>query len=461
MRVIDHRQFLDKKANNRNKKKRLVLYLLLILLGLFILANIATYLIYFNKVLPNYYLGSVPVGGKAYSGLSKQVAADSLLPKTLKFSKNEKSKTLTPAQTGVHVDADASIAALKSTHSWLPLLSLFMRHTVPLQINLDEDTFAASASDLNTALSKEPVKNHIEFNGQAFVEAPAKDGYKIDSTALKKELLNTIRPGGSAVAVPTVIQKAPAAADLSTDIAALKKQITTKISLAYQGKTVTPDEKIIGGWYEASGQSMALSAAKAGVYLDGIAPAAANRSDLILAIGYALNNGQPMSFAVAPKGSPTHTYCVQGRGAATNLSGVIGKLAATYADTRGWNGNGNMAFDYVDSGCEYTVWMSSAGQMASFGSICDSYYNCQVGANVILNEDRWKSGTDPWNAAGGNIEDYRVLMINHETGHRLGFGENNICAAPGEPAFVMMQQSVDLKGCKFNIWPLLSELSKV
>ncbi|HUC90228.1 MAG TPA: DUF3152 domain-containing protein [Patescibacteria group bacterium] len=459
MRIIDHRQFLDKKAKTRHKKLRLVLRGILAIGVAFLLANLVMGLVYINRVPPNYSLGSVAVGGKTYSSLSKQVTADSLLPKTLTFSKNGSSKQMTPAEVGLHVDTKASVAALKHSRPWFPFLSLFMHHTVQLQMSLDNNTFTTATSQLDSALSKEPVKNHIEFNGQAFTVVAPKDGYKLDKSALKTELLKAVSSGKANITVPVTVQKAAAQADLSASLAALQKQLATKISFASQGKTVTPDAKTIGSWYAANGQSMALSSDLVGAYLDGISPSAANRSDLVLAINYALSNYQTFNFAVVPKGSLTHTYCVQERGASIDPSGIIGKLAATYADTRGWNNNGTIAFDYASSGCGYTVWLSSASQMTSFGAICDNYYNCEVGTNVILNEDRWNSATAPWNSTGGSIEDYRILMINHETGHRLGFPDNNVCSGAGQPALVMMQQSVDLKGCKFNIWPLPSELA--
>lgn len=79
----------------------------------------------------------------------------------------------------------------------------------------------------------------------------------------------------------------------------------------------------------------------------------------------------------------------------------------------------------------------------------------------MVNYDRWTTATPPWNQTGGNIEDYRVLIISHETGHRLGFLDNPVCPGAGQPAYVMMQQSIDLKGCVFNIWPTQTELAQL
>ena len=50
------------------------------------------------------------------------------------------------------------------------------------------------------------------------------------------------------------------------------------------------------------------------------------------------------------------------------------------------------------------------------------------------------------------MQDYRHMVVNHETGHWLGLGHVN-CAAPGSAATIMQQQSMDLQGCTPNAWP--------
>ncbi|HVW34925.1 MAG TPA: DUF3152 domain-containing protein, partial [Acidimicrobiia bacterium] len=54
------------------------------------------------------------------------------------------------------------------------------------------------------------------------------------------------------------------------------------------------------------------------------------------------------------------------------------------------------------------------------------------------------------------LAEYRAMVVNHETGHWLGFG-HAFCSGPGQPAPVMQQQSMSLQGCAFNSWPLPSE----
>jgi hypothetical protein len=99
--------------------------------------------------------------------------------------------------------------------------------------------------------------------------------------------------------------------------------------------------------------------------------------------------------------------------------------------------------------------------MSSFGDICDSLWSCTVHPNVIINYDRWRYASDAWNVAynseaGNRLDDYRSMVINHETGHWFGFN-HVFCSASGQMAPVMQQQSIDLRGCAFNPWPLATE----
>lgn len=152
------------------------------------------------------------------------------------------------------------------------------------------------------------------------------------------------------------------------------------------------------------------------------------------------------------------TYSVETRGAIrTSFDEFKKQVNETLNDTRGWSRLG-VQFNEVASSGDFTVVLSEASQVPSFSpSGCDSNWSCNVGRYVIINQDRWLSGTEAWNNSGGGIRDYRHMVVNHETGHWLGQG-HEVCRGPGQPAAVMQQQSMDLQGCKFNPWPIQSEL---
>ena len=150
----------------------------------------------------------------------------------------------------------------------------------------------------------------------------------------------------------------------------------------------------------------------------------------------------------------TVTYSVAVRGSVhSDVNDFIAAVESTYADERGWAAAG-FEFVRVPSGGELTVWLSEARLVPSFGAPCDSFYSCRQGSNAIINDDRFASGSPYW---PGALSEYRHMVIDHETGHWIGFGHSG-CGGPGQLAPVMMQQSKGLLGCVGNPWPLPSEI---
>lgn len=166
--------------------------------------------------------------------------------------------------------------------------------------------------------------------------------------------------------------------------------------------------------------------------------------------------------AVAPAragaGPLVITYEVRGRGNVSPLEDLATTAASVYGDPRGWNLGGSIRFERVENGGAFTLWLASDALMSTFGGACGPVWSCRNGRNVVINEDRWLRASDSWLAAVAPLETYRQLVLNHETGHWLGFGHAE-CPAAGAPAPVMQQQSMTLAACVPNPWPLPSERS--
>ena len=465
MHVINHRQHGTYKSAQRSYKKR-ILQITGAIAGVFVLANIAMFALYFNKALPHYSVGFQAIGGKNYDEIDS-ILQSKMLPDGVTLRKADTKQVVPVADLGISVNRDKTMQAVKSK-PLVPLVSLVRSHTVPLVLSSDLAKVTAALVKYDAVFSKAPTDKHIAFNGTTFEVQNAEAGYTFDEDKTANNLITAIADGKDTMQVAVNAQPAGSNdADLSAQVAALQKQLQTKITLNYQSQKIEPSATDIGAWYVSSGTSMTPSAEKIGTYVDSSAQkfgiTAANRSDLITAITYVLSKNLSSNFRISATGNSTvRTYCTNVNGMPTSeLSDLIGKLAATYADTRGWNDNGTIAFKHVESGCGYTVVLAASSRMTSYGAICDNYYNCQVGTNVIVNGDRWLYATGPWNKTGQSVEAYRQLVINHETGHRLGFRDNNVCSGPGQPAPVMSQQSIDLLGCSFNVWPLQSELDNL
>lgn len=139
-----------------------------------------------------------------------------------------------------------------------------------------------------------------------------------------------------------------------------------------------------------------------------------------------------------------------------NADEVARKIQATLDDPRGWASYGKNNFELVTAEGDgvLTFYLVSPGTAQKLCQPADieKKWNCRVGNKVVLNSDRWMYMTPIYD----DIEEYRSYMINHEVGHYIGQGHVS-CPKKGGLAPVMMQQSIDLGGCRPNAWPKTSD----
>lgn len=154
----------------------------------------------------------------------------------------------------------------------------------------------------------------------------------------------------------------------------------------------------------------------------------------------------------------TVKYVVTTRGSVKSDKSVFNKrVNEILNDPRGWRRAG-IAFQEVDSGGTMTVVLAAPNKMRSFSSACSPTWSCRVGRYVVINDDRWRLSTKTWKKAKDQtLDTYRHMVVNHETGHWLGWYHKS-CKGKGKKAPVMMQQSKGLAGCKANPWPTKAEL---
>lgn len=120
-------------------------------------------------------------------------------------------------------------------------------------------------------------------------------------------------------------------------------------------------------------------------------------------------------------------------------------------DPRSWGGDGEMSFQRVDEGpADFRVALTAPD---TTDSLCaplqtNGSLSCHQGGRAVINQNRWVSGVPHFD---GDMETYRVYVINHEVGHALGHGHVP-CPDEGEPAPVMQQQTLGLQGCEPNGW---------
>lgn len=431
---------------------------------LFALLNVAVYLGHTGTTYAN-----TTVGGKQFGAVSKddqpqKLQAMTLLPKEITFAYQEDRFTRTPEEIGFSLDLNATQANLQKTKSWLPIINLFVSHEVPAAFHTDPAKLQTFLDAVNKKQQKAPANARIIQKNGAFSIQTEQAGHKVDTNNAKSHVSYELSRGAVTIDLPVISDQAKITqTDLKDRLAQIQKQQNVSVTVRFKDQTKKFTTTEIAEWYEAKGSDQVLTDANISSSVENAGEAwnirVQNLTQAVAAIKAAVEAGRALDFSIieAPRLTKSFTYCVAARGVPTRyLTDLSAKLAAVFADKRGWGLGGQVRLTPATTNCSFTVWLSAAGQMPSFGSICDANWSCRVGPNVVINFDRWMGASAAWNKSGGTLENYRVMVINHETGHWFGFGHKH-CGGAGQPAPVMQQQSINLQGCKFNPWPLASE----
>ena len=132
----------------------------------------------------------------------------------------------------------------------------------------------------------------------------------------------------------------------------------------------------------------------------------------------------------------------------------IGKLISSILnDSRGWTNITNKEFLLVDGAdADFTFIFASPDKTDELCSPLETngIYSCRNEERVVINFFRWENGAIDF---GTDMKTYRLYLINHETGHILGWNHTG-CPKDSALAPVMMQQSKTTDGCVPYGWPL-------
>ena len=132
----------------------------------------------------------------------------------------------------------------------------------------------------------------------------------------------------------------------------------------------------------------------------------------------------------------------------------MGKLITSILnDPRGWKNITEKEFLLVsEEDADFTFIFSSPDKTDELCAPLETngIYSCRNEEEIIINYFRWENGAIDF---GNDMRTYRLYLINHETGHILGWGHTG-CPKDGALAPVMMQQSKTTDGCTPYGWPL-------
>ncbi|MCL2780928.1 MAG: DUF3152 domain-containing protein [Actinomycetia bacterium] len=156
---------------------------------------------------------------------------------------------------------------------------------------------------------------------------------------------------------------------------------------------------------------------------------------------------------------PLYTYTIEVENGVSgvSLTAFAKKVDLVLADPRSWSGHG-VSLQRVDSGTpDFRISLTSSltvRDLCSYDIPVESSCWDAADGRVVLNVSRWVRGSA---AYLGDLNQYRIYMINHEDGHALGHQHSHSCLPDGL-APVMMQQTFGLKTasgptCQANPWP--------
>jgi Protein of unknown function (DUF3152) len=148
-----------------------------------------------------------------------------------------------------------------------------------------------------------------------------------------------------------------------------------------------------------------------------------------------------------------------------NLTAFANMVQQVLSDPKSWTAGHGLALERVDTGkVDFHVTLTSSMTVRSLcgydipvETSCFAASGTVPGLDVnrvVVNDSRWVRGDA---AYVGDLNAYRIYMINHEDGHALGHRHAHACLADGL-APVMMQQTIGLKSttgqlCQANPWP--------
>ncbi|QDO42387.1 DUF3152 domain-containing protein [Streptomyces sp. RLB3-17] len=167
-------------------------------------------------------------------------------------------------------------------------------------------------------------------------------------------------------------------------------------------------------------------------------------------------------FDKAPGKGQKYTYRVDvEKGLGLDVALFAQAVQKTLNDKRSWAHNGARTFERISSGTpDFVITLASPGTTAEWCAksgldTTEDNVSCDSASTerVMINAYRWAQGSKTY---GDAIHPYRQMLINHEVGHRLGYGHVT-CDKDGELAPVMQQQTkfLDHDGihCLANPWP--------
>ena len=102
-------------------------------------------------------------------------------------------------------------------------------------------------------------------------------------------------------------------------------------------------------------------------------------------------------------GMVQYHYCVVTNGEVGSVEDFSNAVFRILNSEHGWARAGAIFEPSTDGNCDFDIVLAQASTLPTFSSVCSEQYSCRVGNNVIINDDRWNSGTDVWMSGGRRL----------------------------------------------------------
>lgn len=471
MSLVSRKSTKVKSSNKRTvilTQKRIA-YIIVGIVGVLLVTNVMIYQMYKNKTYPKTMLNDQLIGSQNYTEIKPKTKQIVDPPQKITLKLGDKSKESTPQDLGISINYDSIINQIKQNRAIIPMINLLKTNKTSASFSANTETTNKYLESVRKELETNAVPAHVELENAKFKAVSAKAPITLDIDASTKAITEQLHNNKTTVDLQQKKEDPPESnLNPEEETAKLNDSLSTVITIKFDGQSKSVTKAQIANLYEPKNNTFVLSQTRISELIMSIAKqlnvSPGNKQQLIDQMAKSLQSPKNTELYIqpAPKKQITYTYCVSAKGVDSSYLGAFrSKLQEVYADARGWSVGGQIRFAEVASGCNYTAWLTRADLVPSFSStICDNIWSCRVGNNVIINFDRWSGASPAWNNAGGSLDSYRTMVINHETGHWLGF-YHRYCGGTGQPAPVMQQQSISLQGCAFNSWPTAPEIQSL
>lgn len=463
---------------------------------------------YSGRTLPNTSVAGLDLGSKNQTQIVSAINS-SLADEQLTISRGNFSKSVSLQDAGL--SANESEVTLIDDRSWTDLFKpWFLNRSYALSFSVDQEKLQEQLKELESDNFRRPLPANYQLRDAKLVINDGLDGFGFDVDQIASDLSVKMSSNLASLSVNVLAKDiSPKINDsvLTQAKPEVESLLQKDIRLIADKKTFEPELKKVLSWIvvglEGDQPILSLSEDKISEYVDelsnslkreakdelvrkfvsgaesvvdqaGVQGRRVNNKQAIVdqlltlvdkleiqvEIEFKKTNFQTVEELVDDTVTDTFTYEVAVWGSVnSNISEFKTQISETLQSSQGWRGAG-VGFEQVDSDGDFTIVLAEPAEVDAISPGCDAVYSCRVGEFVIINDARWQGATTAWNNAGGSLRDYRHMVVNHETGHWLGFGHSD-CPGPNQKAPIMQQQSIDLQGCKFNPWPLPIELNSL